>query len=120
MGVDLAAAGTAGPGRDISDLFATVRTSMAETLQRFGASSFEVQDMCATMNERLSETGRAIHEIAESASKVAEGAVRQADVASQGRSAVEQAFDAATGAGEISRTGIEAAGGAAEALEDAR
>ena len=120
MGVDLAGVDEAGPGRDISDLFASVRGTVHETLQRFGASSYEVQDMCATMNERLSETGRAIHEIAESASKVAEGAMRQADVAAQSRSAVEQAFDAATGAGEISRTGIEAAGGAAEALEDAR
>jgi methyl-accepting chemotaxis protein len=120
MGVNLAGVGEAGPGRDISDLFATVRGTVHETLQRFGASSFEVQDMCATMNERLSETGRAIHEIAESAGKVAEGAMRQADVAAKGRSAVEQAFDAAAGAGELSRTGIEAAGGASAALEDAR
>jgi methyl-accepting chemotaxis protein len=120
MGVNLSAVGEAGSGRDISDLFSTVRATVHETLTTFGASSFEVLDMAATMNERLAETGRAIHEIAESASKVAEGAVRQADVAAAGRSTVEQAFDAARGAGDLSRTGIEAATGAEEALEDAR
>ena len=120
MGVNLSAIGEAGPGRDISDLFATVRATVHDTLTTFGASTFEVQDMATAMNERLAETGRAIHEIAESASKVAEGAVRQADVATAGRSAVEQAFDAARGAGDLSRTGIEAAAGASAALEDAR
>jgi methyl-accepting chemotaxis protein len=120
MGVNLNVVGEAGPGRDISDLFAAVRNGVHETLQTFGASTFEVQDMCAGMNERLSETGRAITEIAESASRVAEGAVRQADVAAAGREAVEQATDAAAGAGDLSRTGIEAATGATFALEDAR
>jgi methyl-accepting chemotaxis protein len=120
MGVNLAVMGEAGPGRDISDLFSEVRNTVHQTLQTFGASSFEVQDMCSAMNDRLSETGRAITEIAESASKVAEGAVRQADVAAAGRAAVEQASDAVVGAGELSRTGIEAATGASAALEDAR
>jgi methyl-accepting chemotaxis protein len=120
MGVNLSIVGEAGPGRDISDLFATVRNGVHQTLQTFGASTFEVQDMCAAMNERLSETGRAITEIAESASRVAEGAVRQADVAAAGREAVVQATDAAAGAGKLSRTGIEAATGATSALEDAR
>ena len=120
MGVNLSTVGEAGPGRDISDLFAEVRNVVHETLQTFGASTYEVQDMCSAMNERLSETGRAITEIAESASKVAEGAVRQADVAAAGRSAVEQATDAVAGAGELSRTGIEAATGASSALADAR
>ena len=45
------------------------------------------------MNVRLSETGQAINELAKSASRVAEGAARQADVAVQGRNAVEQASE---------------------------
>jgi methyl-accepting chemotaxis protein len=120
MGVNLSAMGDAGPGRDISDLFGAVRDTMQETLQTFGASTFEVQDMCAGMNERLAETGQAIAEIADSASRVAEGAVRQAGVADQGRRAVEQASGAAAGAGVLSRTGIEAALASATALADAR
>ena len=120
MGVNLRTMGEAGPGRDISDLFGTVRNQMHETLQTFGASTFEVQDMCSSMNVRLSETGQAINELAESASRVAEGAARQADVASQGRNAVEQASNAANGATDLSRTGIEAAIGATAALNDAR
>jgi methyl-accepting chemotaxis protein len=120
MGVNLRMMGQAGPGRDISDLFGTVRNTMHETLQTFGASTFEVQDMCSSMNVRLSETGQAINELAESASRVAEGAARQADVASQGRNAVEQASNAANGATDLSRNGIEAAMGATAALNDAR
>jgi methyl-accepting chemotaxis protein len=120
MGVNLRTMGEAGPGRDISDLFGTVRNQMHETLQTFGASTFEVQDMCSSMNVRLSETGQAINELAESASRVAEGAARQADVASQGRNAVEQASNAANGATDLSRNGIEAAMGATAALNDAR
>ena len=120
MGVNLRTVGTAGAGRDISDLFGTVRNTMHETLQTFGASTFEVQDMCSSMNIRLSETGQAVNELAESASRVAEGAARQADVAVQGRTAVEQATGAAVGAGDLSRTGIEAAIGATAALNDAR
>jgi methyl-accepting chemotaxis protein len=112
--------GEAGPGRDISDLFGTVRTTMHETLQTFGASTFEVQDMCSTMNVRLSETGQAINEMAESASRVAEASARQADVAVQGRNFVDQASSAAATATEHSRTGIDAAMGATAALNDAR
>ena len=93
---------------------------MHETLQTFGASTFEVQDMCSTMNVRLSETGQAINEMAESASRVAEASARQADVAVQGRNAVEQASSAAATATEHSRTGIDAAMGATAALNDAR
>ena len=48
MGVNLQTMGEAGPGRDISDLFGAVRNTMHETLQTFGASTFEVQDMCST------------------------------------------------------------------------
>ena len=95
MGVNLKMMGEAGHGRDISDLFGTVRNQMHDTLQTFGASTFEVQDMCSTMNVRLSETGQAINEMAESASRVAEASARQADVAVQGRNAVEQASSAA-------------------------
>jgi methyl-accepting chemotaxis protein len=120
MGVNLRTVGDAGPGRDISDLFGTVRNTMHETLQTFGASTYEVQDMCSSMNIRLSETGQAVNELAESASRVAEGAARQADVAVQGRTAVEQASGAALGATDLSRTGIEAAVGATAALNDAR
>src|SRR4051794_6138230 len=107
MGVNLATVGQAGPGRDISDLFGAVRSSMHETLQTFGASTFEVQDMCSTMNVRLSETGQAIHEMAESASRVAEASARQADVAVQGRTFVDQASSAAASATEHSRHGID-------------
>jgi methyl-accepting chemotaxis protein len=120
MGVNLKMMGEAGPGRDISDLFGTVRNTMHETLQTFGASTFEVQDMCSTMNVRLSETGQAINEMAESASRVAEASARQADVAVQGRNFVEQASSAAATATEHSRTGIDAAMGATAALNDAR
>jgi methyl-accepting chemotaxis protein len=120
MGVNLRTLSQAGPGRDVSDLFGTVRSQMHEALQTFGASTFEVQDMCSSMNVRLSETGQAITELAESASRVAEGAARQADVASQGRTAVEQATGAAGGATALSRNGIEAALGATTALNDAR
>ncbi len=120
MGVNLKMMGEAGAGRDISDLFGTVRNQMHETLQTFGASTFEVQDMCSTMNVRLSETGQAINEMAESASRVAEASARQADVAVQGRSAVEQASSAAATATQHSRTGIDAAMGATAALNDAR
>jgi methyl-accepting chemotaxis protein len=120
MGVNLRTVGEAGPGRDISDLFGTVRNTMHETLQTFGASTYEVQDMCSSMNVRLSETGQAVNELAESASRVAEGAARQADVAVQGRTAVEQASGAALGATDLSRTGIDAAVGATAALNDAR
>jgi methyl-accepting chemotaxis protein len=120
MGVNLKMMGEAGVGRDISDLFGNVRNQMHETLQTFGASTFEVQDMCATMNVRLSETGQAINEMAESASRVAEASARQADVAVQGRNAVEQATNAAAAATGHSRTGIDAAMGATAALNDAR
>jgi methyl-accepting chemotaxis protein len=120
MGVNLKLLGQAGPGRDISDLFGTVRNTMHETLQTFGASTFEVQDMCSSMNVRLSETGQAINEMAESASRVAEASARQADVAVQGRNAVDQASSAAATATGHSRTGIEAAMGATAALNDAR
>ena len=48
------------------------------------------------------------------------GAARQADVAVQGRNAVEQASSAAATATEHSRTGIDAAMGATAALNDAR
>jgi methyl-accepting chemotaxis protein len=120
MGVNLKMMGEAGPGRDISDLFGTVRNSMHETLQTFGASTFEVQDMCSTMNVRLSETGQAINEMAESASRVAEASARQADVAVQGRTFVDQASQAAATATESSRHGIGEAMGATAALNDAR
>ena len=66
-----------GPGRrrprHLRSLRQTCATQMHDTLQTFGASTFEVQDMCTTMNVRLSETGQAINEMAESASRVAEG-----------------------------------------------
>src|SRR3954453_7724125 len=52
MGVNLKVMGEAGPGRDISDLFATVRNVMHETLTSFGNSTSEVQDMCSGMNIR--------------------------------------------------------------------
>src|SRR3954447_13534447 len=120
MGVNLKVMGEAGPGRDISDLFSTVRNVMHETLTTFGSSTSEVQEMCAGMNVRLSETGQAINELAMSASRVAEGAVKQADVASKGRNAVDQASEAATGATELSRTGIADAMEATAALNDAR
>ena len=120
MGVNLKMMGEAGAGRDISDLFGSVRNQMHDTLQTFGASTFEVQDMCSTMNVRLSETGQAINEMAESASRVAEASARQADVAVQGRTFVEQASSAAATATQHSRTGIDAAMGATAALNDAR
>src|SRR3954470_7079428 len=120
MGVNLKVMGEAGPGRDISDLFAKARNVMHQTLTSFGASTVEVQDMCEGMNVRLSETGQAINELAMSASRVAEGAARQADVAAQGRSAVDQATAAASGAGELSRTGIDDAIEATASLNDAR
>jgi methyl-accepting chemotaxis protein len=120
MGVNLKVMGEAGPGRDISDLFSTVRNVMHETLTTFGSSTSEVQEMCAGMNVRLSETGQAINELAMSASRVAEGAVKQADVAHRGRTAVDQASDAASGASELSRTGIADAMEATTALSDAR
>src|SRR4051812_40358456 len=120
MGVNLKVMGEAGPGRDISDLFADVRNVMHETLTSFGASTFEVQEMCEGMNVRLSETGQAINELAMSASRVAEGAARQAEVAAQGRSAVDQATNAADGASELSRNGISDALGATAALNEAR
>src|SRR3954451_10769238 len=120
MGVNLKAMGDAGPGRDISDLFATVRNVMHETLSSFGASTIEVQEMCEGMNVRLSETGQAVNELAMSASRVAEGAARQADVAAKGRNAVDQATSAASSAGELSRTGIADAIDATASLNDAR
>jgi methyl-accepting chemotaxis protein len=120
MGVNLRVMGEAGPGRDISDLFATVRNVMHTTLTSFGASTNEVQEMCEGMNVRLSETGQAINELAMSASRVAEGAVKQADVAAQGRSAVDQANVAASGASELSRTGISDAIEATASLNEAR
>jgi methyl-accepting chemotaxis protein len=120
MGVNLKVMGEAGPGRDISDLFSKVRNVMHETLSSFGASTVEVQEMCEGMNVRLSETGQAINELAMSASRVAEGAARQADVAAQGRTAVDQATAAASGAGTLSRTGIEDAIEATASLNDAR
>src|SRR4051794_5584477 len=109
MGVNLKVMGEAGPGRDISDLFATVRNVMHETLTSFGSSTTEVQDMCAQMNRSLSETAQAINELSMSASRVAEGASRQAEVAQTGRNAVEQATTAASGATQLSRGGIDAA-----------
>ncbi len=81
MGVNLKMMGDAGSGRDISDMFAKVRDVMHETLSSFGASTIEVQEMCEGMNVRLSETGQAINELSLSASRVAEGASRQAEVA---------------------------------------
>src|SRR3954467_4759974 len=72
MGVNLKMMGEAGPGRDISDLFATVRNVMHKTLTSFGASTVEVQEMCAQMNRSLSETAQAINELSMSASRVAE------------------------------------------------
>src|SRR3954470_15129956 len=120
MGVNLKVMGEAGPGRDISDLFAKARNVMHQTLTSFGASTVEVQDMCEGMNVRLSETGQAINELAMSASRVAEGAARQADVAAQGRTAVDQATTAASGAGELSRTGIDDAIEATASLNEAR
>jgi methyl-accepting chemotaxis protein len=120
MGVNLKTMGEAGPGRDISDMFSVVRNVMHETLSSFGASTHDVQEMCANMNRSLSETGQAIHELALSASRVAEGASRQAEVASTGRQAVDQATAAATGATELSRSGIDAAMEATASLNDAR
>jgi methyl-accepting chemotaxis protein len=120
MGVNLTMMGQAGPGRDISDLFGSVRESMRDTLQTFGSSTFEVQDMCSAMNLRLAETGQAINEMAESAARVAEASARQADVAVQGRTFVDQASGAAASATEHSRHGIEEAMGATAALDDAR
>jgi methyl-accepting chemotaxis protein len=64
MGVNLRAMGEAGPGRDISDMFSVVRNVMHETLMSFGASTTDVQEMCAQMNRSLSETGQAINELA--------------------------------------------------------
>src|SRR3954454_8054631 len=95
MGVNLKAMGEAGPGRDISDMFAVVRNVMHDTLKSFGASTVDVQAQCEAMNRSLSETGQAINELAMSASRVAEGASRQAEVASTGRQAVDQATSAA-------------------------
>ena len=120
IGGDLGSIGQAGPGRDLSDMLGAVRGKLQDTLQTFGASTGEFQDMCATMQVRLGETGQAISELAASASRVADGAARQADVAVQSRTAVEQATSAAGGATELSRTGIEAALGATAALNDAR
>src|SRR3954453_14654563 len=100
MGVNLKVMGEAGPGRDISDLFAKVRNVMHQTLTSFGASTVEVQEMCEGMNVRLSETGQATTALSMSSSRVAEGAPRQADVAAQGRNAVAQASSAASSAGE--------------------
>ncbi len=120
MGANLRMTGDAGPGRDISDLFGDVRNTMHATLQTFGASTFEVQDMCSSMNVRLTETGQAINELADSATRVAEGAARQADVAVKGRVAVDQASGVARGASDLSRNGIAAAMGATTALNDAR
>src|SRR3954453_24130164 len=120
MGVNLKVMGEAGPGRDISDLFATVRNVMHQTLSSFGASTTEVQGMCEGMNVRLSETGQAINELAMSASRGAEGAVKQADVAAHARSAVDQATVAAGGASELSRTGISDAIEAPASLNEAR
>ncbi len=120
IGGDLRAIGEAGPGRDISDLLGAVRGTLQDTLETFGASTGEFQDMCSTMQARLGETGEAISELAASAVRVADGAARQADVAVQGRAAVEQATGAASGASELSRTGIEAAMGATAALNEAR
>lgn len=120
MGVNLKTMGDAGPGRDISDLFAHVRNTMHETLKSFNDSTFVVQEMCSGMNRSLSETGQAVNELAISAQRVAEGAARQADVASQGRNAVDQATEAASGATELSRNGIDAAVEATASLNDAR
>jgi methyl-accepting chemotaxis protein len=120
MGVNLKAMGDAGPGRDISDMFAVVRNVMHDTLKSFGASTVDVQAMCEAMNRSLSETGQAINELAMSASRVAEGASRQAEVATSGRQAVDQATSAAEGATELSRTGIDAAMEATASLSDAR
>src|SRR3954451_2908238 len=120
MGVNLKTTGDAGPGRDISDMFAVVRNVMHDTLKSFGASTVDVQAMCEAMNRSLSETGQAINELAMSASRVAEGASRQAEVASTGRQAVDQATSAAEGATELSRTGIDAAMEATASLNDAR
>ena len=112
--------GDAGPGRDISDLFGTVRNTMHDTLQTFGASTFEVQDMCSTMNVRLSETGQASTRWPRARRASPRASARQADVAVQGRTFVEQASGAAAAATELSRTGIDAAMGATAALNDAR
>ena len=120
IGGDLRSIGEAGPGRDLSDLLGAVRGKLQDTLSTFGASTGEFQDMCASMQDRLGETGQAISELAASAARVADGAARQADVAVQSRAAVEQATSAAGGATELSRTGIEAAMGATAALNDAR
>ena len=120
IGGDLRSIGEAGPGRDLSDLLGAVRGKLQGTLQTFGESTGEFQDMCATMQVRLGETGQAISELAASAARVADGAARQADVAVQSRTAVEQATSAAGGATELSRTGIEAALGATAALNEAR
>ncbi|MDA0182583.1 globin-coupled sensor protein [Solirubrobacter phytolaccae] len=120
MGVNLKTMGEAGPGRDISDLFADVRNTMHDTLKSFNDSTFVVQEMCSGMNRSLSETGQAVNELALSAQRVAEGAARQADVATQGRSAVDQASAAASGATDLSRNGIEAAIEATTSLADAR
>src|SRR3954447_14047609 len=98
MGVNLKSMGQAGPGRDISDMFAIVRNVMHETLKGFGASTVDVQQMCENMNRSLSETGQAINELAMSASRVAEGAAKQAEIATSGREAVDQATTAASGA----------------------
>ncbi len=120
MGVNLKSMGSAGPGRDISDMFAIVRNVMHDTLKGFGASTVDVQEMCENMNRSLSETGQAINELAMSASRVAEGASRQAEVASAGREAVDQATSAASGATELSRSGIDAAMEATASLSEAR
>jgi methyl-accepting chemotaxis protein len=120
MGVNLKTMGEAGPGRDISDMFAVVRNVMHDTLKSFGSSTVDVQEMCSAMNRSLSETGQAINELAMSASRVAEGATRQAEVAATGRAAVDQATSAAAGATELSRSGIDAAMEATASLSDAR
>ena len=120
MGVNLRTIGEAGPGRDISDLFGTVRNTMHETLQTFGASTFEVQDMCSSMNVRLSETGQA--STSWPRAPPASPRAPRARPTSPSRAAPPSSRPPAPplGATDLSRTGIEAAIGATAALNDAR
>ncbi|MGH2873489.1 MAG: protoglobin domain-containing protein, partial [Solirubrobacteraceae bacterium] len=120
LGVDLAQIRATGPGRDLGDHAAELKTAAREPLELLIDSSRSMHDLFAKVRGNVNETATAIEGIATASAEVARGSERQAEMLLHNRELSDEVTEATARAREVGVAGAEAVSSANEVMARVR
>lgn len=120
MGVDLEAVAVSAADLDLSDCGGELKDRVRVPLRGITTALDALRGASAQMAVSSDEAGKAVNDIAEEVTRVAEGAERQLRMVTDARESARQTAEVADGALQASQAGIEAANHAAEAMQAVR